>query len=396
MYNRAKAVIENCKFAKMSDISASKVQRYLAGRRRDGLSIRSGNFYLQAVKQFCRWLAADNRTVENPLAYLAGQNPKTDIRHARRALTVEESDRLMEHTIGGETHSGMTGKERAMLYALSVTTGLRASELASLTWQSFSLSDSTPSVTVLAAYSKHRRDDVQPLRIDIARQLKAWKAEQEADEKSKVFGGFNPNQAAKMLRKDLEAAEIAYQDGAGRVADFHSLRHTFISNLSKSGVSPKIAQSLARHSTIGLTMDTYTHIGLYDERNALESLPVLPSFAGKRNDEHKAAALKTGTSDLPIASEQGVYKPVYKRFAKTAFSGTDRLASTGNEQGEAGKPDATDKSLKAEMSGTESGHLSPIDAEKKRRRWDSNPRITVLQTVALVHLATPPHQSILI
>ncbi len=28
--------------------------------------------------------------------------------------------------------------------------------------------------------------------------------------------------------------------------------------------------------------------------------------------------------------------------------------------------------------------------QKKRRRWDSNPRITVLQTVALGLLATPP------
>ena len=30
------------------------------------------------------------------------------------------------------------------------------------------------------------------------------------------------------------------------------------------------------------------------------------------------------------------------------------------------------------------------NALNNRRRWDSNPRITVLQTVALVHLATPP------
>jgi len=76
VYNRAKAVIESCKFAHIADIAASKVQRYLAERRRDGLSIRSSNFYLQSVRQLCRWLVADNRTAENPLAYLKGQNPK--------------------------------------------------------------------------------------------------------------------------------------------------------------------------------------------------------------------------------------------------------------------------------------------------------------------------------
>ena len=84
--------------------------------------------------------------------------------------------------------------------------------LLSLTWQSFNLSDPKPSVTVLAAYSKHRRDDTLPLRIDIAQQLAAWKAEQESDEQAQVFGAFRVNKAAKMLRQDLEVAGIAYRD----------------------------------------------------------------------------------------------------------------------------------------------------------------------------------------
>lgn len=110
VYNRARAIVESCGFVLFCDISASKVQRYLAERRRNGLSIRSSNFYLQAAKQFCRWLVADNRTAENPLAYLAGQNPKTDIRHARRALSTDELDRLIKSTVKGQRHSGMTAK----------------------------------------------------------------------------------------------------------------------------------------------------------------------------------------------------------------------------------------------------------------------------------------------
>lgn len=175
VYNRAKAIIENCGFDFISDISASKVGIYLGQRKRSGLSIRSSNFYLQAIKQFSRWLVADNRSGENVLAYLSSQNPQTDIRHARRALTPDELNQLITDTMNGENHSGMTGRERAILYILAVNTGLRASELASLTWQSFNLDDSTPSITVLAAYSKHRRDDTLPLRKDIAGQLTAWK-----------------------------------------------------------------------------------------------------------------------------------------------------------------------------------------------------------------------------
>ena len=361
---------------------------YTAGRRRDGLSIRSSNFYLQAIKQFCRWLVADHRTAENPLAYLSGQNPKTDIRHARRALSVDELNALIEKATEAPEHSCMTGRERAMLYTLAVSTGLRASELVSLTWQSFNLSGPAPSVTVLAAYSKHRRDDVQPLRADMARLLAQWKAEQDTDEQSKVFGHFSVNKAAKMLRKDLEAAGIAYRDGAGRVVDFHSLRHTFISNLTRSGVSPKIAQALARHSTIGLTIDTYTHIGLHDERAALDSLPELPGSA-----ENKAVALKTGTDNLPVESSKSAYKPAYKKLTKNAFLTSAKLAVPDTERKKSRETGPSDKSINGRALGIKSEQLSLTDTRKNdRRRWDSNPRITVLQTVAFGHLATPPAQ----
>lgn len=44
VYSRARAVIEACKFVFFDDISASKVQSYLAERRRGGLSTRTSNF----------------------------------------------------------------------------------------------------------------------------------------------------------------------------------------------------------------------------------------------------------------------------------------------------------------------------------------------------------------
>jgi len=192
-----------------------------------------------------------------------------------------------------------------------------------------------------------------------------------------------------MLRLDLAAAKIPYQDSGGRVADFHSLRHTFISNLSRSGVSPKVAQSLARHSTIGLTMDTYTHIGLYDERAALDSLPRLQRLDDDSGGS--STAVRTGTDDLPVNTDKCAYKPAYKKLTKNADSGFNRSSLIGIDQGEKGRLVRRRKSLEPRMLDTESDSTSPFDTSKnKRRRPDSNRRITVLQTVALDHLATPP------
>jgi integrase len=52
------------------------------------------------------------------------------------------------------------------------------------------------------------------------------------------------------FQKDLLRADIDRFDHEGRRLVFHSLRHTYATNLSKSGVSPRLAMELMRHSDI--------------------------------------------------------------------------------------------------------------------------------------------------
>lgn len=77
-----------------------------------------------------------------------------------------------------------------------------------------------------------------------------------------------------MIARDMEAAGIPRQTAAGTV-DFHATRHSYITLLSRSGVGPKMAEDLARHSNIALTMNHYTHLELFDKAAALEGLPSL-------------------------------------------------------------------------------------------------------------------------
>ena len=58
-----------------------------------------------------------------------------------------------------------------------------------------------------------------------------------------------------------------------RFRDFHSLRHRFGSELAMANVPPKVAQTSMRHSTITLTLDRYSHVGLWDTAGALDKLP---------------------------------------------------------------------------------------------------------------------------
>jgi integrase len=78
--------------------------------------------------------------------------------------------------------------------------------------------------------------------------------------------------AGKFLKRDMKRAGIPYRDATGRVADFHSLRYTFITTLAKAGVHPAKAQRLARHSTVTLTMNVYTSLDVDDLREAVSAI----------------------------------------------------------------------------------------------------------------------------
>lgn len=245
------------KMRSLCDLDASRLTNTLAdwrNRKAKPLSIRTTNYYARAVKGFSRWLWIDGRTPDDALRSLRLLNASVGIQRFRRSLTPDELRRLLHATRKSKrTTYGLKPDDRAMLYTLAAYTGLRASELASLTPASFDLQSKT--VSVQAAYSKRRRNDVLPLHASLIPSLTTWLKTKKASvrlwrgtwlTKHKVL-------AAPMLRKDLKEADIAYVIG-GRYADFHALRHTFISSLAHAGVHPSKAKELARHSTIALTM----------------------------------------------------------------------------------------------------------------------------------------------
>lgn len=50
----------------------------------------------------------------------------------------------------------------------------------------------------------------------------------------------------------------------------HVCRHTFCSNMAKSGMNPKTLQYIMGHSDIGVTLNTYTHLGFDDVQEEMK------------------------------------------------------------------------------------------------------------------------------
>lgn len=263
-------VCEACGFKTIGDIDATKVMSHVAELRRQGKGPAAINRRLSSIKGFAKWLFENERARKHRLVLVKPVNARIDRRHPRRILSDEELAKVLAAAeSSGQRVMGLTGPERAMYYRIALGTGFRAAEIASLTPMSFNLTDmDNASVTVAAAYSKHRREDVQPILRELAERVQTFIDGKPLDKP--IFK--KPDKPVEMLKVDLATAGIPYKNTAGEYCDFHALRHTFISRLARAGVSPAVAKELARHSTIDLTINHYTHVK-DEQRAALAKLP---------------------------------------------------------------------------------------------------------------------------
>jgi integrase len=355
---------------------------------------RTVNAKLAALTAWGNWLVESGRLATNPFARLRKLNESDDARRQRRALTAEELRRLLtvarlrpvaqfgrtvvrrgtpvpgkkratwnraELTFDnivdaaerGRAHVrpesakeyDRLGRERALLYAVLVTTGLRRGELAALTVGDVLLDDVQPVIVLPGADAKNGQRATLPLRADIAAELRAWVAEKAEAVCQKRVGVAGvvlpptneplfdvPAALVKILDRDLAAAGIPKRDDRGRTVDVHALRHTFASHLVAAGVAPRTAQAALRHSSLELTMQHYVDPQLLDVAGAIDSLPALPTA-----DSTRETVRATGTDSV---------RAVAPDVALTTGQARQTLSFSGNLDEQAGNADAMQKPRK--------------------------------------------------
>jgi integrase len=281
---------------RLSELSGERVQAGLAKLRKRqnsevadawGTSLATLNAYVVAARCFAAWLDAHDRLRKNPLARLEGFNAAEDPRHQRRTLTEAELRRLIEAAHHGRVYARMTGRARALLYRLAATTGLRWSEIAAATPESFHLEGARPFVEIEARHCKNRRRAELALTADLAQDLRAY-----LSLRAPGTPAFDlPARGSSMLQVDLAAADIPYKDGSGCFYDFHALRCQFATELDRAGASPRTVQHLMRHSSLELT-GKYTKPRQHDLDGAVAALP---SFRPEPPSTEAQALRATGT-----------------------------------------------------------------------------------------------------
>jgi integrase len=191
--------------ARLSDLTAKRVQKVLATLQAEGRSLGTCNHYRTAIKAFSKWRYDTHRMKEDALRGVRGYNAKEDRRHDRRTISLDELQRLIAVAEQGPVVLGVAGPVRALVYRLAVATGLRYSEIASSRPESFDWK--APSVHVAACYTKNGQTAELPLPRDLVADLRPFVAPLAVGEA--VFR-LPKDKGAELLQADLAIAGIAY------------------------------------------------------------------------------------------------------------------------------------------------------------------------------------------
>ena len=331
-------IAEYAAFQTAADITADGVNKYAGQLRDERRAARTIGAHLAAIKAFTKWLTEHHKLPRDPLASVKKPNPKADRRRERRAISPEEWRRLEASMLVGPERLRMPAAERLALYRTAIQTGLRSNELRSLTRRRLYLDAAQPFITCKAGSTKNHKVARQYIQPELAvglRELVATKSP-----KAPVFSLPHETNVAQMLRDDLAAARKAWLKEAkhdpeertrreqtdfltatsheGEVFDFHCLRHTCGAWLAKAGVHPKTIQTIMRHSTITLTMDTYGHLFPGQEADAVAKL------RGMMITDPPQAMQATGTDDLALFASEGAQRQAQQSARETGQSSASR------------------------------------------------------------------------
>jgi integrase len=266
-YERVTALCAACRWQQLRDANADGFVKWR--NRQSTLSPKTLNEYLGHAVALFNWLVRNERFTHNPLKSVQKLPTAGAETFKRRALSREEFVRFME-----------AGGKRRLVYFVAACTGLRRGEMKQLIWSDLELDCSAPCVRLRPETTKNKKGGTLPLVPTLADLLRTERS-RVSNVTERVFPRGLPS--VKTLAKDLEVCGIPFEDERGYRADFHALRHTFISLLAGLDMTELVRRKLARHESLKMT-DRYTDDKSVPLANGIAKLAeALPSSLASPN-----------------------------------------------------------------------------------------------------------------
>ena len=229
---------------------------YLSFLDAQGLAASSAARRLSALRQFHKFLCADQIRSDDPTRIVASPRARRPLPHV---LSVAEVDKLLG-TAEAEANADVSPQKQEaalrlyVLLELLYATGMRVSELVSLR-RSAVMRDRS----FLNIRGKGNKERIVPLTDSARDALQTWVATL-PKEVTWLFpaSGEDGYLSRQVFARDLKGLAARAGIASSRVAP-HVLRHAFASHLLQGGADLRVVQTLLGHADISTTQ-IYTHV----------------------------------------------------------------------------------------------------------------------------------------
>jgi integrase/recombinase XerC len=227
------------------------VRAFAAGEHAGGLSPRSIQRRLSAVRGFYSYLQREAHAQRNPAIDVRAPKPK---KRLPATLDADQMGRLLSF----RSEDSLSRRDKAIM-ELFYSSGLRLSELVGLEIGALDLADRT--VRVLGKGSKTR---IVPVGRHAVLALRLWLAERDtllarAQTATKAVFITAAGRPLTTRAVQLRVAAWARRQGIGQHVHPHMFRHSFATHLLESSGNLRGVQELLGHADIGTTQ-IYTHL----------------------------------------------------------------------------------------------------------------------------------------
>ncbi|MDR2560794.1 MAG: site-specific tyrosine recombinase XerD [Holophagales bacterium] len=231
-----------------SEIDREMITKFLAGRRAEGMALRSLARMASTLRQFLAFLRQEGNTAKGPEEVLGGQRLP---RSLPKVLTEEDVESLIN---APDTNTPLGIRDRAWI-ELMYATGLRVSELAELPALSVFLDEG-----FLRVVGKGNKERLVPFGQGAEHWVRKWLTLRPSL-KPKCAALFVGRLGESLTRQHLWRLIKAYASKAGihMTVSPHVLRHAFATHLLEHDADLRSVQAMLGHADISTTQ-IYTHV----------------------------------------------------------------------------------------------------------------------------------------
>ncbi|MEX0431444.1 tyrosine recombinase XerC [Spiribacter insolitus] len=234
-------------------VSSAHVRAWISAGHRRGLSPRSLQRQLSAVRGFYRYLQREG---------LAQSDPSADIRAPRerrslpRTLDVDAITHLLDAPDAPMPRNDPLVERDHAIFELIYGSGLRLAEVAAL-----DISDAAGQPRELRVLGKGARTRIVPVGRKAREALARWLAVRDELAVSGESALFVSRRGGRLSHRAIQTrlAELARAQGMDQPVHPHMLRHAFATHLLESSGDLRAVQELLGHADIGTTQ-IYTHL----------------------------------------------------------------------------------------------------------------------------------------